>query len=453
MKTTLLTVEIRYEHDVVLARQRARQLAGLFGFAPLDQTRIATAVSEIARNTVMYAGQGHVRFRVESDGAPTLVVCIEDSGPGIADLGSIMSGRYASRTGNGTGIVGAKRLMDEFEIESQPSAGTTVILGKFLPAHTEQLTTEKISNILEQLTRRAPQNPYEELQHQNHELVETIEMLRTREAELIRLQHELDETNRGVVALYAELDEKASQLQKASEMKTVFLSNMTHEFRTPLSSILSLSDFLLERMDGDLTPEQERQVTLIKRSAESLSELVNDLLDLARIEAGKTVVRPSAFHAADLFGSLRGMFRPLMKNEDVSLIFEDAGDLPILYTDEAKIGQILRNFMSNALKFTERGEIRVSATVEANRLITFSVSDTGIGIAEEDFGRIFEEFGQIEGALQARAKGTGLGLPLSRRLTQMLGGTVSLTSVPGRGSTFQATLPIVYTGLAEVNLD
>jgi len=450
--TTLLTVELRYEHDVVLARQRARQLAGLFGFEPLDQTRIATAVSEIARNTVMYAGNGSVKFHIETEGSPSLVVKIIDSGPGIADLGAILGGRYSSRTGSGVGILGAKRLMDEFEIESR-RGGTTVTLGKFLPPQAEQITAEQIGNILEELARRAPQNPYEELQHQNHELVQTIEALRVREAELIRMQQELDETNRGVVALYSELDEKAGLLQKASEMKTVFLSNMTHEFRTPLSSILSLTDFLLERLDGDLTEEQEKQVTLIRHSADSLSELVNDLLDLAKIEAGKTVVRPASFLVTDLFASLRGTFRPLMKKDAVDLVFEDVNELPVLYSDEAKIGQILRNFISNALKFTEAGEVRVKAVADSNRTITFSVADTGIGIAEEDLHRIFEEFGQIEGVLQARYKGTGLGLPLSRKLTKMLGGSINLNSVPGQGSTFQATIPIVYAGQTEVNID
>lgn len=453
MNTALLSVDLRYEHDVVLARQRARQIAGLFGFDRLDQTRISTAVSEIARNSVLYAGSGRVTFHIETKSSPTLVIAIKDSGPGIADLSAVLGGRYSSRGGSGIGIVGAKRLMDEFEIESNSGKGTLVTLGKFLPRGAATVTNEHISNVLEQLARRSPQNPYEELQHQNHELMETIEALQRREAELLRLQRELDETNRGVVALYSELDEKAALLQKASDMKSVFLSNVSHEFRTPLSSVVSLADFLLDRLDGDLNDEQERQVRLIRQSASSLTELVNDLLDLAKIEAGKIVVRPSSFFVSELFGSLRGMFRPLLKNDEVSLVFTEADDMPVMYTDEAKISQILRNFIANALKFTEKGEIRVSATVAAGREIVFSVSDTGMGIAPEDQQRIFEEFNQVEGAFQTKLRGTGLGLPLSRKLTQMLGGDISLESALGQGSTFRAALPIVYSGQTEVAME
>lgn len=452
MKMALLSVDLRYEHDVVLARQRARQIAGLFGFDRLDQTRISTAVSEIARNSILYAGRGRVSFHIDTESSPALIIDIKDAGPGIGDLSAVLGGRYNSRSGTGIGIVGAKRLMDEFEIESA-SGGTLVTLSKFLPRSAATVTNEHISNVLEQLARRSPQNPYEELQHQNHELMETIEALQRREAELLRLQRELDETNRGVVALYSELDEKAALLQKASDMKSVFLSNVSHEFRTPLSSVVSLADFLLDGLDGDLNDEQERQVRLIRQSASSLTELVNDLLDLAKIEAGKIIVRPSSFFVSELFGSLRGMFRPLLKNDEVSLIFAEADDLPVMYTDEAKISQILRNFIANALKFTEKGEIRVSATVAAGREIVFSVSDTGMGIASEDQPRIFEEFNQVEGAFQTKLRGTGLGLPLSRKLTQMLGGDIILESALGQGSTFRATLPIVYSGQTEVAME
>ncbi len=141
---------------------------------------------------------------------------------------------------------------------------------------------------------------------QNTELIASLTELRTRQDELVRLNSELEDTNRGVVALYAELDERAEQLRQASELKSRFLSNMSHEFRTPLNSILALSRLLMDRTDGPLTMEQERQVTYIRRSAESLTELVNDLLDLAKVEAGKLEIRPSYFTIGELFGALRG---------------------------------------------------------------------------------------------------------------------------------------------------
>jgi signal transduction histidine kinase len=277
--------------------------------------------------------------------------------------------------------------------------------------------------------------------------------LARREQELSRLSQELDETNRGVVALYSELDEKAHSLRRANELKSRFLSNMSHEFRTPLSSIINLAHLLLERADGELTPEQERQVIYIRRAADSLMEMVNDLLDLARIEAGKIPVRKSRFGVDELFSALRGMFRPLLKSDAVALTFEAAPDLPALDTDEGKLSQILRNLISNALKFTERGEVRVSAAHGDPGEIVFRVRDTGVGIAPGDLQRIFDEFSQVDAPIQRRHKGTGLGLPLSRRLAEILGGALLVESAVGEGSCFTARLPAAYPGGAEAGDD
>jgi CheY-like chemotaxis protein len=212
-----------------------------------------------------------------------------------------------------------------------------------------------------------------------------------------------------------------------------------------LNSILALSALLLRRVDGDLTSEQVRQVEFVRKAAQDLSELVGDLLDLAKVEAGRTVIRPAEFEVAGLFGALRGMLRPLLVSDSVQLVFEEPDSVPHLRTDEGKVSQILRNFISNALKFTERGEIRVSAALDASGDdIVFKVADTGIGIAEEDRDRIFEDFVQLENALQGKARGTGLGLPLCRKLAHMLGGHVSVTSTLGLGSTFTLVVPRVY---------
>jgi signal transduction histidine kinase len=262
---------------------------------------------------------------------------------------------------------------------------------------------------------------------------------------LEQLNRELEDTNRGVVALYAELDERADHLRRVDEMKSHFLSNMSHEFRVPINAILSLAHLLLDRIDGELTPEQDLQVSFIRKAAEDLAELVNDLLDLAKIEAGKITVRPSEFDVNTLFGTLRGMLRPLLLGETVDLVFETPADMPPLFTDESKVSQILRNFISNALKFTERGEVRVSARLasEGDRII-LAVADTGIGIAPDDQEAIFEEFTQLENALQRRVKGTGLGLPLCRKLATLLGGRVEVDSQVGVGSTFSVVLPLRY---------
>jgi signal transduction histidine kinase/DNA-binding response OmpR family regulator len=450
MKLKLLTMEIRYEHDVVLARQRARSISAALKFDVQAQTRIATAVSEVVRNAFQYADGGSIDFEVDNGVDKMLLISVRDHGPGIPNLDEIFDGKYVSKTGMGIGMVGAKRLLDRFEVETKKGKGTQVTLGKVIPYKFTRLGEPELNSLLASLERKPSENPYEELQQQNKELMRILEELRARQAELAQLNRELDETNRGVVALYAELNDKADFLQRASELKSHFLSNMSHEFRTPLNSILALSQILIDRMDGELTTEQERQVNFIRRSAQDLTDLVSDLLDLAKVEAGKVTIRPSVFSVESLFAALRGMLRPLLaQNSSVALIFEDPVKIPQLYSDEAKISQVLRNFISNALKFTERGEVRVSVRLGHDETVVFSVADTGIGIAPEDQGRIFHEWEQVEGRLQKTAKGTGLGLPLSRKLAQLIGGDVYVKSQVGIGSTFFAAVPIRYAGATE----
>jgi signal transduction histidine kinase/CheY-like chemotaxis protein len=447
MSHRVVTVALKFEDDIVLARQRARQLARLLGFVAQDQTRIATSVSEIARNAFRYAGGGKVEFGVEGRTTPQLFeIVISDEGPGIARLQEILEGSYRSSTGMGLGIIGSRRLMDQFEITSKPGEGTRVVLRKLLPPGTSFLEPERLAGLGDDLAREVPRGPLEEIQRQNQELIHALDELRRRQEELEHLNRELEDTNRGVVALYAELDEKADHLRRADELKSRFLSNMSHEFRTPLNSITALSHLLLDRIDGPLTPEQLKQVTFIREGAHALTELVNDLLDLAKVEAGKITVRPVEFEIESMFGALRGMLRPLLVSESLRLVFEPADGIPPLYTDEGKVSQILRNFISNALKFTEHGEVRVSVKLlPKEHAVSFDVSDTGIGIPAEDQERIFEEFAQVENPLQHRVKGTGLGLPLSRRLAELLGGRVTVSSTVGAGSTFSAIIPTVYT--------
>ena len=445
MSAAVLSVAIKHEHDIVAARQRARQIAAGMGFDAQDQTRIATAVSEIARNAFTYAGGGRVDFHLEGRTQPQLlVVRITDSGRGIDNLRDVLDGRYHSNTGMGLGIVGARRLMDQFEIESSAS-GTVVLLKKLLPPGAGLVDGRRLSALANRLTTEPPRGAFEELQLQNQELLRTLDELRARQDELLRLNGELEDTNRGVIALYAELDEKADHLRRADELKSRFLSNMSHEFRTPLNAIRALTHVLAQGVDGSLTAEQHVQVGYIRKAADELAELVDDLLDLAKVEAGKVVVRAAEFDVSALFSSLRGMLRPLLLSESVSLVFEPAGDLPPLYTDEGKVSQILRNLISNALKFTEHGEVRVSVALSSDgRSVAFSVADTGIGIAAEDQERIFQEFGQLDNRVQRKVRGTGLGLPLSRKLAQLLGGSLTVTSAVGVGSTFVAKIPVHY---------
>lgn len=333
------TLVLRTERDVVLARQRAREIAAHLGFDNQEQIRLATATSEMARNAFRYARNGKVQFQVLMEPPQSYEITVTDSGPGIAHLDEVMEGRYRSETGMGLGIIGTRRLMDSFDIQTSPS-GTTIRLRKTLPRHAPHLTQTGAAVIIGKLAR-TPESPYEEIDRQNLELLKTLQELRARQEELALLNRELEDTNRGVVALYAELDERADYLRRASELKTTFLSNVSHEFRTPLNSITSLSRILLDRLDGQLTPEQEKQVRYIADSARSLSELVNDLLDLAKVEAGKIKIKPKSFEISELFSALKGMLKPLLAdNTSVDLVFEDSSPIPRFQNDEGKISQI-----------------------------------------------------------------------------------------------------------------
>jgi signal transduction histidine kinase/DNA-binding response OmpR family regulator len=448
MSVPIIHLSLLTERDVVHTRQRAREVAAVLGLDNQDQIRMATATSEIARNAFRYARNGRVTFSLQLDSPQRIEVTVSDAGPGITNLDQILRGRYKSATGLGMGIIGTRRLMDEFQIDTS-AAGTTVRMAKCIPHHRDTWTLRTARELSRKMQERAPESPYEEIEQQNQELLKTLQELRSRQEELELLNRELEDTNRGVVALYAELDERADYLRRASELKTKFLSNVSHEFRTPLNSIVSLARLLMDRIDGDLTAEQAKQVRYIESSACDLQEMVSDLLDLAKVEAGKIRIRTKRFEVHELFSALKGMLKPLLAdNTSVDLVFEDCLELPSLRTDEGKISQVLRNLISNALKFTPNGKVTVSARMMDERDIQFSVSDTGIGIAAEHHESIFREFSQVENPLQEKYRGTGLGLPLCRNLAMLLGGKIWLESELGKGSTFFVRLPAVYVGEA-----
>jgi len=445
MRTRLLTVAMGDEKDIVLVRHRTREIARMLGFDTQDQTRITTAVSEIARNAWEYGGSGRVEFWLAGDDQQQFEVIVRDQGKGIADVDSVLAGSYRSPTGLGRGILGARRLMSSFEIDTAPGRGTSVRMGKLLPRRARPMTAQDVAGFARALGEDRRVDALAEIRQQNQEMLVQLEELTQRQQQLTQVNQELQDTNRGVVALYAELDERADHLRRADELKSRFLSNMTHEFRTPLNSILGLTRLLLSRAGGELTSEQERQIQYVRKAAETLAELVDDLLDLAKVAAGKTVVAPVEFTATGLFGALRGMLRPLLVGDAVQLVIEDATDTPALFTDEGKVSQVLRNFVSNAIKFTERGEVRVWAQHRPeDDTIEFCVRDTGIGIAPEQIDLIWQEFAQLDHPLQKKVKGTGLGLPLSKKLAELLGGGVSVESAPGQGSVFRLTVPRVF---------
>ncbi|WP_432929506.1 ATP-binding protein [Microbispora sp. CA-135349] len=426
----LARADLRRDQDVFAVRRLGRQIAELVGLEAQDQVRVATALSEIGREVLALGAEGRVSFTLGND---RLIVTVD-----YPDGGDLRPSE---------GLMLAGRLVDEVALAEGEGRVTLV---KRIPGHRHRRSPETVRD---GVARLAPSTAMEELREQNQELATTLEEVLRLNAELAetnqgvmalynQLSAELEETNRGVVALYAELDEKSSQLRQAAEARQRFWASVSHELRLPLTSIIGLVRLLLGPGGEPLTGEQKHQVELIGGSAETLLALVGELLDLAKAESGRLDPQPSLVDVADLAERLRLMLASADRADEVALVVEVADDVGEVFVDEIMLTRILRNLLSNALKFTERGEVRLTVAVEpATAEVAFTVSDTGVGIPEEHRQRVFEEFFQVPGPLQLRSKGTGLGLPYARRLAEALGGTIELASAVGEGTTVTLRLP------------
>ncbi|MBB3174112.1 signal transduction histidine kinase/DNA-binding response OmpR family regulator/CHASE3 domain sensor protein [Endobacter medicaginis] len=316
----------------------------------------------------------------------------------------------------------------------------------------------ELSRLLSQAQRQTDelQVQGEELRVTNEELEEQGRALRESSARLEHQQAELEASNNQLseqaTQLEAQRDElerakaaveaKAAELQRASTYKSAFLANMSHELRTPLNSSLILSRLLAENPDGNLSAEQVRFAQTIEASGNDLLTLINDILDLSKIEAGHVELRLEPVALSRLAASLRAMFAPLAASKGLTFAIDIAADAPeVIETDRQRVEQVLRNLLANALKFTEAGGVSLAIAPAPGGGIAFAVTDSGIGIAPEQSQAIFEAFQQADGTISRRFGGTGLGLSISRELVRLLGGQISLRSTPGEGSVFTVTLP------------
>ncbi len=447
MSSKLYSAAIQTEEDVVSVRRKAREIAALLGYDLNEQTRIATAVSEVARDAFSHAGGGAAEFTLNTD-TRWFTIRISSKKRGEHELRKLLGGDSPGAMA----LAGAQRLMESFNIESDGNQGSVVELRKRLTAKAPA-APRNVAKVTAEIAKAPSHGVMEELRHENRELLRVMEELVARQEDLARLNAELEHTNRGVVALYAEIDEKAEGLRRADQMKSRFLSHMSHEFRTPLTSIMALSRLLTDEIDGKLSPEQHKQAMFIRKSAETLLEMVNELLDLARIEAGKGIVRPTRFTVTELFAALQGVLRPLRGvlhpstgPTDVDLVWVEAPGIPELYTDETKVAQILRNFVSNALKFTERGKIQVvlRRRKSAGKSVMFSVSDTGIGIAPGKSRCNLPGVRADRDANAAEGGRDGLGPAVGQRIGGVAGRQRKVKSTLGEGSTFYAEIPLKY---------
>ncbi|EXG82966.1 ATP-binding protein [Cryptosporangium arvum] len=436
----VLRVHLRGEADVFALRHSGRAVAAAVGLDASDQTRVATALSEIGRVLLAAPTAVTALFRVA-----LRALRVELSGVTDRTLTGVRE-----RPGP-DGLAGAARLVDDLRVV-QDADHVTITLVKTVRTPIDPALVRA------ELAALRPTTPADELWRQNQELLAALdEAERSRDSQ-IRMNEELEETNRGVlalynelteelehtnqgvVALYAELEDRSQRLREANDAKTRFLRHVNHELRAPVNSILGLVRVMTTVADPPFSAEQEHQIELVGHSAADLLRMVNDLLDLAKAEA--TRIQP-AWEPVDLrvlLGQLRAALGPANARADVTLAVADPDPPPDLVSDGLLLTQVLRNLMTNALKYTVRGEVRLDVRAEAGT-ITFVVTDTGIGIEADQHERIFEEFYQVPGALQAQVGGTGLGLALVRRLVAALGGELDLRSAPGEGTTVTVVLP------------
>ncbi len=265
------------------------------------------------------------------------------------------------------------------------------------------------------------------LEHQNQELEE-------QKKELMVQADELSEQN-------IELELQKKQLDEANRLKSAFLSNMSHELRTPLNSVIALAGVLNRRLRDTVPPEEYSYLEVIERNGRQLLALINDILDLSRIEAGREEVSLSRFTVAELVNEVATMIEPQAREKNIELLNTVSGNLPEIRSDFSKCRHILQNIVGNAVKFTEQGRVDISAT-HFDDTILIAVSDTGIGIAAEELSVIFDEFRQADGSTSRRFGGTGLGLAIAKKYADMLEGDIAVESTPGRGSIFTLCLPI-----------
>ena len=251
-----------------------------------------------------------------------------------------------------------------------------------------------------------------------------------------------------VIERTRELQEANRQLEAASRHKSEFLANMSHELRTPMNAIIGFTRLVMRRSQDVLAPRQYENLEKILVSAEHLLSLINDVLDLAKVEAGRTEVYAMEFVLGPMLAECLHTVEPVLKSEQVRLVQEVAADLPTLYTDRDKVKQILMNLLSNAVKFTHTGTITVTARSHKDKII-MAVADTGIGIPEAALAHIFEEFRQVDSSTTREYGGTGLGLAISQQFARLMGGDITVQSTVGVGSTFTMTLPQRYTSPPE----
>ncbi|QTF56570.1 response regulator [Stutzerimonas frequens] len=423
--------------------QSARTLevgSGLVGQAALE--RRVMAVEDLPADYLkVTSALGGTRPR------SVLIVPVEDSGllNGVIELGflrplreqdSELLRRIVPSIGSAIEAARYRQRLQKVLAETQQLNEELQVQQEELRAANEEL--EEQSNAL-----RESQSHLEE---QQAELEQTNEQLAEQTETLARQRDEMDEKNQRLNEAQLMLEQRADELQRASRYKSEFLANMSHELRTPLNSSLILAKLLADNPDGNLSDDQVQFARSIYSAGNDLLTLINDILDISKVEAGKLEVHPELTVLARLVDGVKNLFLPQAMERSLQFEVELADDLPVsLFSDRQRLEQILKNLLANAFKFTEKGSVTLRVEKRGEDQLAFAVRDTGIGIAPEQQAAIFEAFRQADGTTNRRYGGTGLGLSISRELANLLGGEIEVQSRPGAGSTFTLVVPEHYS--------
>ena len=432
------SIFIRSESDLTRVRDRVRLAARELGFDNVTQIKLTTAASELTRNIYEYARTGSITVSVvEKDGHEGMEIVYEDNGPGIPELERILAGDFQSKTGLGKGIAGSRRLMDVFTVETHRDKGTRIETVKWFDD--EQRMRKPVDEIRNLFFSASESSMVEELQSQNKELVRVL-------SELTQSRRELEKAN-------LELQEANDKLKQVDEMKSRFISTIAHEVRTPLNAITGLVSLLSRNKAEPLSPQQRETVERLEKSVTMLIQLVNDLLDLSRLQARRMQIKVQVFDAAELIDSIYNGLRQTAADKGVNFNYEVEQGLSAVASDPTKVAQVITNLASNAIKFTPPGgSVTIKACADVHDIWRVEVVDTGMGIAEEQIPLIFEEFRQVNISNPNHGGGTGLGLPISRRLVELLGGRIKVMSVAGAGSSFTVIWPMDVRGFVDRSL-
>ena len=437
MRIPLITVALRRENDLLLARQRARQIAQALGFTTGDSTRITTALAEIARNALVYGGGGTVGFSIDDEqhGLQSLAVHVTDKGPGIAEIETILAGQYGSQTGMGVGITGSRALMDRFHVETVKDGGTRIRMAKILPRSTGRIGPPEIARLNEALVAQGDGSPFGELQLQNQELLTALDEVNRRQAEVERLS---------AVAEEARVRAEAAQLvaERAVTVQERFMALTTHEIRTPLNAMLGYLELLEMELAATMSEKQTGYFARVQRACRHLMGITNDFLDMAKGEAGHLQVERYAGAARLAMSEAAALVAPQAAARKVEITLHETADHVMYLGDADRVRQVLVNVLGNAVSFTPPGgRVRVTASrvdapprgsaLTGGPWCAIRVDDSGPGIPPEKLSHVFEPFVQVGTAGHAGRRGTGLGLTVSRQLALLMGGDLTVEGCAG----------------------